>query len=456
MALQATQQDGLWAVTGLTRQNTPFTMGRRLFQAGEHWVGFDDSFAEPLVVKALYAPSADQVYRLGASFVGYMQFAQLTFEGIPVPPSVYGGRLAERAPYVTSREHGYHWVDFMGPADANLRTPRSGETQTGAFDPFYPFNALLVRGDLPNTGSLAQHPLPNGSLFYPGQTGANATLAASLTGEVAAGLKTEAGVQAVLDDDSIVATIAVTPQQLAASEPYRIAFDFLVKRGDLEGLELASLAGEVVGKFVLLTLPDPENEAPVLCVYSVVRNLETYVVAHVLSEDEVDAMDEDAGTGALLRAYEYLKDAGLSSSAGDDRMEPGPVPRGRGGLTSNPFPSLSEFPFRLRYHTHAFAWQRYQRSGSYFQPMSGFSWAVLFHFDEDTRRLLPAAVERPREVASYDFTTPLRQYYAALADPQLRTRTIDTSNFTRAAMLRDNLAAGTKLRFVDADGADAV
>ena len=474
MAMKLVQDPatGLRGIQGVTRGGGSFFLGRRHFTVGRHWVGFDDSFAEPLVVRALYQPDDARLNRLGAAYAGYMQFAQLTFCGQPVPPSVLGGRLAERGPYVTAPRYQYGFVDFMGPAEVNARW--SPELST---DPFYPLNALEQR-ELEDFGGLRQHGLPCGSLYFPGQVGPNATLAPTLVGQVWTGLKTEAMVDAVvrpdraqllaalaLDPDgsllpdtplgTVILAFAVSEAALAATHAYRLALDVLTEHGYLDGLVESQVAGEVLGPYVLLTLPDPENEPAVLCIYDVLQGGRRYVVAHLLSADDVDGMDADAGAAALLRAHEHCRAKGLhwtppAAPAG------GAGTRGLGGLTANPFAGLPPYPFALHYHTVAVAHRRRNpRTGrTYLTPLGGFAWSVLLHFDEDTRRIRPAAIRAPRAIDGNGFDAVLARYRQALAFDA--TAKIDISNFTRAALRRDSMAPGPALRFVDLQDNDVL
>jgi hypothetical protein len=53
MPMTVAQQDGQYVVSGVTGDPAVFApLGRTYFQVGSHYVGFDDNFAEPVVVRA--------------------------------------------------------------------------------------------------------------------------------------------------------------------------------------------------------------------------------------------------------------------------------------------------------------------------------------------------------------------------------------------------------------------
>src|SRR3954469_4952115 len=108
MTLTPVRVDDYWYVTGVTSDaSIQAPLGRQQFTVGAHRIGFDDRFAEPVIVRAYYDPDADRnAQRLKArpswdkvDYIGYMQFVELCFDGVRIPPEVFGGRLADRKPY---------------------------------------------------------------------------------------------------------------------------------------------------------------------------------------------------------------------------------------------------------------------------------------------------------------------------------------------------------------------
>lgn len=160
--------------------SAPGLLGRKYFHVGPHWFGVDDSFTDAVSVRAYFDPveyrAMFQVDPARFDFIGYTQCAQLSFCGMPVPPQVYGGRLADREPYVFSPVQ--HFLDFMGPSD-------SLAARVGL--PLYPFNSRLF--GLKNE-DLFSDLVPNGALWSPAPHGDRQSLVASLAANVAPGLVT--------------------------------------------------------------------------------------------------------------------------------------------------------------------------------------------------------------------------------------------------------------------------
>jgi hypothetical protein len=449
MALEVSQADGQWQLTGMTRNPaTVAPLGRRYFQAGAHWIGFDDSFAEPVIVRAYFDPTTDEsthqlMDRGLLNYIGYLQFMRLSFRGMPIPPAVYGGRLADRQSYVYGDD--LKFIDFMGPTDARLR---------GIKTPFYPFNAMLVNGNVREDDDFLYFPLENGCLCAPENLGTTQALAASLVGEIAPGLVTPEHIAPLLGDDNLLLTMAVTNTDLAQAEPYRIALDALENRplpeapddpAPLRGLDESGVAAQVIGDYVLLTLPDPENFGDTLVVSTAPVQGGVNVLVHLLTDYDMEGLAGNAGREALWRINDYQLDEGFTSV---DQMDVAP-PAGRGssGLLTPPYAlNPDEFALELRYWTLAVGDRRIRTRGRpRWTLLSCIEWAALFQFDEDTGVMSLAAIREPMP-ALFDVTAGLDAYGRAYASA---TGAIDVSNFTKAAMRRDNFAAGAKLSFVD-------
>ena len=455
-------------VHGVTRRGDTYPIGRQYFKCGPHHIGFDDSFDESLVVKAFLDPE-DQ-YLVGqpdyagfmnnnATFVGYMQFMQISFAGHPIPPQVYGGPFADRALYVSNAGGDpYVFVDFMGPHHARLYVPSDD-----SFEPFYPYNGLLLAPRAYSRVELAVHPRPNGSFLLPPREGADAqSMAASLFAEVPLNLLTESDVRSLLmdefgkpSDEYLIDSIEVTLQELGREEPYQIAFRNLTGVGKMfEGLTYEEVSGQVLGELVLITLPDEEEFTPTLCVTTGVANGKTYVLVFLLSYYDMVALREAAVTEMLGRIQTFTGQNNINLSA--DFQDPRRLPdRGSQGLTTPRFNlNPDRYHLELKYWTVALAGLRYmpRQKRTNLRFVSGFTWSAQLTYDADTRSLDLTAIVAPRLVEAFDFETPVNQYFAALADPNLRDMKIDTSNFTKAAMQRQNFGAAVKASYIDLDG----
>jgi hypothetical protein len=445
MALTVSSLNGQYVVGGITRDtNVTAPLGREYYRVGPHLLGFDDNFAEPVIVRAYYDPTQDPVAALvysrnAVEYVGYVQFMQLSFRGTPIPPDVYGGKLADRAPYVYGRD--LRFLDFMGPADASLR---------GIYTPFYPYNALLAN-DIRTNSAFFQHPLPNGSLCSPGNLGTTQSLAASLFGEIAPGLVTPADLASVLTQDNQILVLSPTQQSLAQQEPYRIALNTLEGTDALSGLDESQVAAQLIGDYVLLTLPDPEDLGDTLVISTAPgNNGGTNVVVHLLSDYDMADLFYNAGRLALWRIRQYQVDRGLVDSTDLSMdLDQTPAARGRSGLYTPPFRfSPVEYAVELKYWTAAAAVNTVGNRVTRYL-LSGITWSALFQYDEDTGLMNFSTIKAPRLFDGYQLGPALSAFDNAKRSVNTASARIDTSNFTKAAMARDNFAGGSKLSFIN-------
>ena len=429
-------------------------LGRRYFQKGAHWIGFDDNFAEPVVVRSYFDPTQDPTAMSLArkdpplAYIGYMQFMRMSFNGLTIPPEVYGGVLAQRQPYVYGA--GQEMVDFMDPYQAKASRIK---------EPLYPYNAILVSGVIKDESSFFYQPLPNGSLCANDNLGATQSLVASLAAEITASLLDEETVENVVNDDNLLVTITPTSEQLAKYEAYQIAFDWLTTNPlpdsmedtpFLDGVDKSQVAAQVVGDYVLMTMPDPEDLGDTLIVSTAASSSGTQVVVHLLSEYEYVAMSTDAAREALWRIREYQLDQGTILR--DEKVGTPPTGRGLSGLTTPPYTlSASTFSLELKYWTAAIGVRaRDTRSSPRLTMLSCLEWAALFQFDEDTGLMTLAAIREPKLNDSFNPGPGYAQFVKARDEASDEDTLISTSNFTKAAMARDNFAAGNKLSFVNA------
>lgn len=462
--------DGKYQLAGVANDpSVVVPLGRRYFHVGAHWIGFDDSFELPVVVRAYFDPAADPaaVRELmkppGLTFIGYMQFMQLSFRGAPFPPGVYGGQLATRQPYAFGLVHQF--IDFMGPSDARrLRIE----------DPFYPYNAMLVDGNegMRRPADFGVIGLPNGALYLPGNSASRGATVASLIGEIAPGLLTPQGVTRCLTPANLLLTIS-NPDELSTTEPYRIALDWLKTKpllnnpdGDptevwLADLDESQVSAQVVGDYTLLTLPDPEEFSYTLVVYTKQRSDGGEdVLVNLLSEYDMAGPTANAARELLWRIKPYLNSVNLApigvDGRTDTRVNQAPTGRGYGGLYSPPYTlAPSDFCIELTYTTIPIGYSAERtptRGNPRYRVFTGLTWSTLFQYDEDTGRLTLSAVAQPTEKRGFDVLPAVTQFNTAWQAPAAARQAIDKTNFTEATMRRDNFAAGNKLRFIDSSG----
>ena len=417
-------------------------LGRKYYEVGAHYIGFDDDLAAPVIARAYFDPAKHTSFygtRFDAfRYVGYCQIAQLSFRGVPIPPQVYGGLLGQRRPYLFGGDQ-YLFIDFMDPAQARANAIPL---------PLYPFNAKLVSGLITSTDDLYVHPRLNGSLFtHKLGYGAHQSLVASMAAEIAPGLVTPADVgEHLRAEGTRLVTIKPTKQDLAMAEPYQIALAFLMTqtpRGatapPLAGLDPHLIAGQVIGPYALLTLPDAELFGPTLVIHCSDPDPAGDVEIHIdeLSDYAMTALTAKTGSAALWRIKRHLDSRGLHP----DGLEP-PTGRGNSGLLAPPYAFAPDArPLQLTYWTCAVG----VRSRDDAKVLSAVRWTAHFRFHQDTGEMVFSEITAPEEV--HDFAWPLvhTAYKKALtaAEGQL----IDTSNFTLAAMRRDDFKAGLKLTF---------
>jgi len=444
MTLTVSSVNNQYVVGGITRDpSVTAPLGRAYYQVGPHLLGFDDNFAEPVIVRAYYDPAQDPQAALALArntvqYAGYVQFMQLSFRGMPIPPDVYGGKLADRVPYVYGRDKKF--LDFMGPADARVR---------GVLTPFYPYNALLATS-ITDNATFFQHPQLNGSLWSPANLGTTQSLAASLYGEISPGLVTPADLARVLTPDNQILVLSPTPQQLAQTEAYRLALNALetTPQGNppLAQLDESQVAAQIIGDYVLLTLPDPEELGDTLVISTATRtDGGTNVIVNLLDDYEMADLFYNAGRLALWRIRQYQIDQGVV----DSEDLPQAAGRGRSGLYTPPFQfEPGEYAIQLKYWTAAVAVEQ-TRQQLYRTLLSGITWSALFQFDEDTGLMNFSTIKQPSLFDGYTVMDGFRAFETSLQSPRTANALIDTRNFTKAAMVRDNFAGGSKLAFIN-------
>lgn len=439
MALSAEKRDGTWYVTGVTADGGTAPLGRVRFPIGAHLIGFDDDFREPLIMRAYYDPKADKHEGEPYRYAGYMQFLRISYLDIPIPPQVFGGRLADRAPYAREEDH-QRFVDVMGPRDA---------IRFGVRRPFYAFNARLGDPTLTRMPEhFATHPLPNGSLYIPNSPAPGASACASIVSEVTPGLLTRADIAAFLAKRKPTQVLQVRRSDVLGREPYRIALDTFTATGrPLAGLDEATVTARAIGDYVLLTLYDDEDLGETLVIRGEPwSQTGVRVTVHVLTAYEMRDLEGTLGRAAMRRIRDYLVANGYSSP---------PVATGRGtsGLLRDSFRSPTSELLTLVYTTFAVGVHPIQGSISRSnEELSGVVWRAGYSWDEDTGRLSLATVVAPKAATitktqyllnNFGNATWLRTYPDAVVDPY---------EFTTVTMRRQRFGGGDPVAFVTEQG----
>ncbi|MFE7757724.1 hypothetical protein [Streptomyces sp. NPDC057429] len=443
-------------------------LGRQYFQVGPHVVGFDDAFAEPVVVRAYYDFYHDKVaqeHHRHSPFdtVGYMQFCYVSFGGRAIRPAVYGGRLADRDAYA-DRDHGI-FVDFMAPEQVQLHFKPPPPL------PFYPYNGVLTT-EVGRAG-FAIHPLPKGSMIACRPTEVpppeQRPVCASIYAELAPGLLTRKEIDKAARAEQFLCIPAT------GREAYQEAWDYLSRNSwplaseppPLDGLTKSQVAAQAIGRYTLLTLPDPENEGttdqPVLeatgatlCIWKETQGGQDWIFVVVLSPHDMTSLKADATSNALQRIY---SEVAVTDDVDMTGGEPVPgvqtkVGRGQGGLSANPFTfDPASRPIHLRYLTCAVGQRHHDlRNAPAKQFLSGFCWTAQLAFDSFSRTLELTTVQQPELLmAPWNFDGAIERYKAAVtAVPP--GAPVDMTNFIEAALLRDDFAGSSKLTFIDAGG----
>ncbi|MDI2124827.1 hypothetical protein [Yinghuangia seranimata] len=460
-----TQVDGQYMLAGTARGSTALApLGRWYKQVGAHWFGVDDRFADPVVVRAYYDPTLDTKARTelakgahglpgspgdrSVQHIGYMQFTAIEFLGVPIPPKEFGGRFAERQPYMAGKR--FETLDFMGPSDAGARN---------IFMPYYPYNAMLTDTTITPLNSnvrFYQQPLTNGSLFCPSVIGTGQSLVASLAAEVSVGMVTKEQVDDALKGLAPVLVFTRSGDE-ALLEGYRAALTRLETEpltgqttAWLAGLDESKVTAQVIGDYVLLGLPDPEDlgDTVVVRTFPTSTDVEVYVISGYDAAD----LDAEAARDTLWRLKSYLLDNNLTPASRRD-LDP-PTGRGASGLNRAPYllnagPAIEikywSMPVSLRYGRHS-------RDLSTGTMLPGIQWSALLDYDEDTGLITVSAIREPVAADAFPLLPVLNRYNEARQE--LGGGSIDTSNFTKAAMKREQFTTAARLRFVDKDGRD--
>ncbi|MGW0199475.1 hypothetical protein [Nonomuraea sp. NPDC003201] len=460
MPLAEEVRNDRWYVTGVTQSGADGYVGRRRFHVaartnlqriGDHVIGFDDDFTEPLIIRSYFtSANVDGTWPGDHAYYGYVQFMQVRCGGTIIPPQVFGGRLTERAPYADSQD-GYWFVDFMGPKDARAY---------GMDRPLYPFNARLSMEGLSKPDDFTVHPLPNGSLYSRTAPGETVSTCASLVAGAGPGLLTGPIIAQALARRSRLTKLTVRAADVQGRQPYRIALDFLKSqplaeqsRPPLAGLDESGISARAIGDYVLLTLPDDEDLGATLAVRGErLTDGSLEVTAHLLSFYDMQEMEGHLGREAMLRIQEYVDGNGIR------RVFPAPDVLGNGrGMSGLRHDSYTFTPdanvVTLRYNTvlYGITFRARTNSGSN-HVISGFEWAAHYRYNEDTGALTLAAVRVPEAIEPVAKLKQMHGFVRYRDSAENLAKTIPSSEFAVPAAARDRFPGGGTVLFVDNTG----
>jgi len=456
MALQPIQnaETRYWSLNGVTTGGAAADLGRFFFQVGAHYIGFDDSFEEPVFAQIYYDPADLEAALRTYSpndywYAGYMLFVQARFRGQPVPPQAYGGHFADRGPYADSENC---FVDFMGPAQAAIH-PNTIDGQDRPLYPFYAWNSALFQ-TITRWEQLTKFGRNNGVLYSP--LGVNVVPAneqahcASLIAEISPGFLTESVIDRLVSQGDSFEPIAVPPRNPPdLREPYEVAFDTLLSPRQIT---YPMLAGRAIGRYQLLTLPNFELMNPTLCVWGETGPNETRRVrARLIDWHELDSATRSEQAHALIRLYEATQSQNVMTDQPNLGVNAG---RGAGGLDSPPIP-LAANDLVLRYTASLCIQNKFARrtrsAGDDFEirEVESIRWDSAYTYDRVRGGFHFELVTPPQRVG-FDIAPPLASYSGeinrVLQLPESQRPDIDFSNFTLASMRRNNMASGIKLR----------
>ncbi|ADP84529.1 hypothetical protein [Pseudofrankia inefficax] len=452
--LDPVQPDGVWHLRGVVENHqVKAPLGRLHWQIGPHFFGIDDSYGQPILARAYYDPYQDDDPRArgDVDFLGYQQFVQVLFDGVPVPPDSYGGQFADRGPYAAA---DLSFVDYMGPADAVASAHATRQ-------PFYALTGALPV-PVASARDFGTYPRRNGVLLFPSAPATpNQARCASLVSAVSPGLLTAGDLRDLLAPIAPYRSLRPTAADVALRGVFDIALSELVPKGQ-SGQRYRDLAGEVVGPYLLVrqgaqcfcVAPDPAG-----------TRIEIYRL------DPADV--ESARQSAVLRGMWKMAELVPLGDGVDSRRvvadldnsvlpELGPMwtPRSpaAGGVTIAPLEfGPTDLAVEWRYTTYLFA-ARSHPPGSAGNPLGeliglhGFTWSILQSFDIFANELVATSVRAPRLLTEFPALPALRHYHEQIArwstDPSA-VPGIGVDAFTAAGVTPLDFGAGRKLTALD-------
>lgn len=318
---QGQQQPEYLGMRGLSKQVGPF------------YIGFD-SRLKPAMSRIFFDPALVRpIQTRSPQFIGLMQIGQITYQGVAIPPSVYGMGLgyldnyipAPRFPMVGTLQ----WADMMTPADA-----------TRLDLPLFQWNGFL-RNPNYSTSDFFNYPMPNGSLTIipPASQPADGT---SFTSSLADAVNLDIDsppleiirayiVNMIRRGAQPIAAETFTPEQVIAETPLGLAFQML-QISDYSIVETV----EVNGPYILITLVDIEGDGPM---YAAFFNNPNQLVIYEIDLEEFEELRFDALTNTFYNIQQYLLRTNSLLKHGFP-ADPPLQRQGKGGNGLKPFPFM--------------------------------------------------------------------------------------------------------------------
>jgi hypothetical protein len=441
---------GYTSLNGVTPDNQPLVLGRDGLTAriGRHIVGADGAYGSVVKIVAVYDPSiaaqeADEERNLQASeYIGHIQFVQISFQGKPIPPDVFGGAFATYARYMPSEPYDdeCEFVDFMNPANVyRYLVADPDSVGDSPVKPFYAVNSVLTQ-QIANLDALKGNLLRNGCLRKVQRYAEQAnTRAAVLRAAISIEQLNPQKIRQSLDQETLLCAPSLTPADFALKSLPQLAFEAL-QRQRSEGASIPEISqaditrARQVGEFALLSVANDENEEPVLCVFRQDDSLHV----HLISWEQMEQMERWETEALLTRIDQYIKE---NYHQFDDQTPSSGRGRG-GGLANYAFPHLNGPCLNIRLRTAVYGVPIHEvrniRHG--LLPLSAIEWNLRWNFDSLTRRFespsftLPQIV--PAEMKSLQY--PLDAYFTAIQTNSDAEEEVDTSNFLLADLLAMN------------------
>lgn len=441
-------------------------------QIGNFYIGFDN-YLKPAMVRVFYDPIALQKHLVN-SYVGLVQFGQITYQGVPITPTTYGMGLDFLQPYTTSTlsnqaQNIYGWVNML---DAT----RAKNAQIGF--PFFAFNAFLRNPTL-KISDFFIYPQPNGCLVATppvAQPPPNTSLCASLFDAIDLDLDSppEAEITAYL---KTMAKRGVEPDKSQIYTRSQVqngsALDFALAMLEITDFDTVDTV-EVVGPYILITMDDVEDEGPMFVAYydanQATSNSETMVI-YELNLDEMEELRFATVSQTFANIQAELIANGWLPKTGFPRNRPRDA-KGKGGAGLNPFPFFfpdfvnedeeendddygPEIAFNYRVIAFAFPGEGNPLPA---YALGGFSWSVGRAFSPAALEFGPLRIYEPRELDFSDIPTlnagliarhlesqqqslmyrALRQFQTAVQNPNPTDQSVPTFFEDTAATTRSS------------------
>jgi hypothetical protein len=395
-------EDGFYVEGASGSPAAPVYLGQDNFPltdsaGGRHTVGFDRRFREPVIMRAFFEPSPEQVSNWDT--IGYVQYVSYHWstDSQPLwPDDAFGpmasGWFTKDDPGARSKDdaHKRRWfVDFMSPwAVRAARGARDAYDRPVVQDlPYYACNGWLM----PEFESVYDSSGPAGSVYAskPPIGARQPAACASITAGVTFSLLDEGAVASFLSDDNRLCTVNAQD----GTPAYQVALTALrTPQADglpapLAGLEDTDVDAISVGGYVLLT-PAPADAMPdTICITP--ANADGQSDVHLLTVYDMDEMQYGLGSDLLWDIRRYVAVTGKRDLS----------PKGLRGLgsdgQSNPLAAeAATRGLQVTYHTAAVGSR--QGGGRRAPILSAFEWSATLLFDPFSGRFNLSGSTEPR------------------------------------------------------------